>query len=315
MTALGCGLLLAQTPDKAGGLFAAFHRAPDAITTGLGNGVLTSHSATLMFVNPAGLSYLEGSRLTLNYLNLTPSLDQRMVMFALSQHLGSTTNIGVGGMNYEVNAIPGYNREAVYTGDWAVNEWIASLVISTSAFEPFSVGVSIMLGSQTINSDAVGVAQEQAQLAWGGTYGIVYRPAKWFAVSSAVESNMLLNQTEINFPHMRHAMEAIIPYWRSKPAAILALIASADTEINHWSSATAGVKLDFPISAGLTAALFGKSAPVLVKSSATDFQLSGKAAYGCGLMTQLSGLSFNFQLAFQPDEYFNTLYFTVDIIH
>jgi len=113
---------------------------------------------------------------------------------------------------------------------------------------------------------------------------------------------------------MRHALELMIPYWPAKKNAEIVLVGSADTEINHWSTATAGLKIDLPISSSLIASLFGKTQPILLKSTAPDFKLSGKAGYGCGLLAHLSGLSFNFQLAYQPDEYFNTLYFTVDII-
>ncbi len=301
--------------QQTSGLFASFNRYTSASQASLGSSLLSMGSAAVIFVNPAGMQYLENTQLSFTYLKLEPKLDQNFMTYAITKRFGEKFSMGIGGISYSVNNIEGYNSIAEFTEMHSLSEWLAIVSFSTSVVRPFSIGLNLKTASIDISGD-LGLNE----VAYAVDFGFTYQQSNWFLLSMSTQSPFLLNDDERSLPRLRSSIEIDLPFPKRNQGSALQVTTSTQTEFGHWSTGFVGIHAKYPVAKNIMIYANGRTpAFLLLTSAVTDdsqnFEPMESWGIGCGIIISM-GLDFNLKLetAYLAEKYFNQLVSTIELI-
>lgn len=299
------------------GAFASFNRYASASQASLGTSLLSTGSATVQFLNPAGMQLLEENQLSFTYLRLKPNLDQDFMSYAATRRLGEKFSVGVGGMTYHVGEIEGYNEQAEFTDYYSLAEWLVNVSLSTDMIQPFSVGINLKAASLSIKGGEGGLED----MAYGLDYGFIYRHSDIFLIGVSTQSLLTVNDGERSLPRLRTSFEADIPIFKSKPAAAFHICGSTQSEFNHWTTGFLGLHLKYPITKAAIPFINARTPAFLLLSNDPDDNTSRFSAMeewglGTGILVELnSGFKLKLEVAYLDEKYFDQTITTMEFLY
>jgi len=230
------------------GLFAAFNRYNSGSQAAMGTSLLASGSSTILFLNPAGMQFLESTQIAFTYLKLKPTLDQRHMSYAATYRFGESFSVGVGGVTYLVDDIEGYDTDAQFTGMLNLSENLYILGFATSIISPFHIGVNIRAANQSISGD-----EPMDNMAYAMDYGFVFQQNDWFLLSMSTQSAFKMNEGERSLPRLRSSIELDLPFIKKAQGAAFQLSLNTQTEYGHWTTGVIGTHLQYPFTKSIFA--------------------------------------------------------------
>jgi long-subunit fatty acid transport protein len=297
------------------GLFAAFNRYNSGSQAAMGTSLLSSGSSTVIFLNPAGMQFLETSQIAFTYLKLEPSLDQRHMSYAATYRFGKSFSLGLGGVTYLVDDIEGYNVNAEYTGTMDLNENLYVLSFATSIISPFHIGLNIRAANQSIHGD-----DPVDGTAYALDYGFVYQQNDWFLLSMSTQSPFKMNEGERSLPRLRTSIELDLPFFKKSQGAALQLSLSTQTEYGHWTTGVLGTHLQYPFTKSIIGYANVRTPSVLLienKTIDTDLGYYTLEQWGVSGGIQLAIMN-NFMLKLEMtylnEKYFNQQITTIELM-
>ena len=297
------------------GLFAAFNRYNSGSQAAMGTSLLSSGSATVIFLNPAGMQFLESSQLAFTYLKLEPNLDQRHMSYAATYRFGKSFSLGMGGVTYLVDDIEGYNVDAEYTGMMDLNENLYVFSLATSIISPFHIGVNIRVANQSIHGD-----KPVEGTAYALDYGFVYQQNDWFLLSMSTQSPFKMNDGERSLPRLRSSIELDLPFFKKSQGAALQLSLSTQTEFGHWTTGVLGTHLQYPFTKSIVGyANIRTPSILLIENEIIDSDLGYYTQERWGVsggiqLVVMNNFKLKLEMTYLNEKYFNQQITTIELM-
>jgi|APSaa5957512622_1039677.scaffolds.fasta_scaffold47356_2 hypothetical protein len=310
-----CSLNSQANSQDTHGLFSAFNRFTSGSQAAVGTSLLSSGSATVLFLNPAGMQFLERSQIAFTYLRLKPDLDQKHMSYAITYRFGDEFSLGLGGISYLVDNIEGYNQDAQYTGSIDLNESLFALSMASSILSPFQVGLNVKTAKQTIST-----TEPVNDRTYAFDYGFVYRQYDWFLVSVSTQSAFMMNDGERSLPRLRSSVELDLPFFHKSKGAALQLSMNTQTEFGHWTTGVIGTHLRYPFSEAMAGYINVRTPSVLILENEpidTDLGYQTLERWGvCGGIKILMRNDFilKLEMTYLNEKYFDQQISTLEII-
>jgi len=297
------------------GLFAAFNRYNSSSQAAMGTGLLSSGSSTVLFLNPAGMQFLETTQVAFTYLKLKPDLDQQHMSYALTYRFGEDFSLGLGGVTYLVGEIEGYDEEARFTNMIDLNENLFVLSLATSVISPFHVGINIRGANQSISS-----IEPVMGMAYAMDYGFIYQQNEWFLLSMSTQSPFKMNRGERSLPRFRSSIEFDLPFFKKGKGAAFQISLNTQTEYGHWTTGVVGTHLQYPFTETFTTYLNVRSPSIVLFENDQQnpeleyYTLERWGISGGVQLGLMNDLKLKLELTYLNEKYFEQQITTIELI-
>jgi len=303
--------------QNTSGLFAGFNRYSSSGQAAMGTSLLSSGSAMIIFLNPAGMQFLHKGQLAFTHLKLDPNLDQKYFAYAITKGIGDAFSVGIGGMSYSVQRIERYDRDAQYLGDVRLDENLYLVSLSTGSVRPFHIGASVRYAVQNIPLPDTLKWEEHA---FAADYGFVYSQYDWLLLSVSSQTAFRTNDGERSLPRLRSSLEFDLPFFSKNSGAAWQMAISTQTEYGHWTTGSVGMHVRYPFHDKVTVYLNSRTpAFVLIKKDEFDTNLGyfpmEEWGLSCGIiMNSLGAFKLKFEFSYITEKYFNQQISTIELM-